>query len=262
MPRVTAEQMGWAEFEQRLVVTLTELVPWDFVVIEPTDEAGRYVQYIRIDGDICAQCSGPSNVSLSSQSQDIVVSLSWNLPDENSGGNYWAWWTPQGGRGTLDPEDYAEAAALGVRTLREVLELTAPPPSDAIRRDNALPKGDVDEPSVPPKKGPATPILKWRGITHYAKKPVIVQCNTCKQEWLASAAAANTLATEQGLGARMQRRGNKITTAGNAMTPGVGTLLAGSTNSEAARLERAYANALQPFMCRACRSVDVSIYGT
>lgn len=93
--------------------------------------------------------------------------------------------------------------------------------------------------------------IEWKGNKRLTSSPVKCLCKACSHRWTVPASAANSLAQQQALGARLNRKGNKDMHEGAQ-----GLIFAGSLQTakglEYDRSEKAYSDALAPFWCPNC----------
>lgn len=93
--------------------------------------------------------------------------------------------------------------------------------------------------------------IEWKGNKRLTNSPVKCLCKACLHRWTVPASAANALAQQQGLSARLTRKGNKDMHEGAQ-----GLIFAGSLQTakglEYDRSEKAYSDALAPFWCPNC----------
>lgn len=97
----------------------------------------------------------------------------------------------------------------------------------------------------------------WKGMKHMTRRDTVVaRCQVCRDEWQLDSRYTNTLAQEQGLGGRMQRRGTKMEQFGATFSVGASGRRIAAGN-EAARQEERLADLLLFHRCPGCGSLDV-----
>jgi hypothetical protein len=105
--------------------------------------------------------------------------------------------------------------------------------------------------------GPDVPLNKWRGLKYMSRGDVSCACNPCGNRYTVPPEIANTLAQEQGLGARLQRWGIRTQHMGNQMTPGFGQLAMTGSGLEMDRQNRALGGIMGLVACPRCGSSDI-----
>lgn len=83
-------------------------------------------------------------------------------------------------------------------------------------------------------------------------------CTLCASQWVLTSAVANTLAQEQGLSGRLQRRGTAMEQLGATFTPFVSGRRIAAGN-EVARQQQNLAQLYQLAACPACGSTDIML---
>ncbi|WP_250445830.1 hypothetical protein [Actinotalea sp. C106] len=143
----------WSAVEQELATTLRSLEEGESVVVEVTG-AGRpavlqerrllglvrertgtvhpYTQAIRVDDALVAECAGSPRTGgvypWTPEEEERILALGWLVPDRPDFvvPGYQREWVAGPGLGYAEATHTSEAAALMVRTLREVMACTDP----------------------------------------------------------------------------------------------------------------------------------------
>ncbi len=127
--RVDIAETSWGQFQPRLAHALELMAPETFLILTPDqdrDPRSFYLQFAHATSAFRAEAIGarhlPPQEALDAAQLDELDSLGWLAPDAD----------PKGDRGSNFrrewelPAPFADVAALGVRTLRDVFGVVAP----------------------------------------------------------------------------------------------------------------------------------------
>ena len=165
------------------------------------------------------------------------------------------------------PELLGSMASLAMNQVRATLsEWEKPQPQE--RPQVASPEPTPDQPEGPTTHGaqPRThrswphmqqsvPVSEWKGMRRMTRDPFIAAfCPECGNDWTLSSQVGNSLAQEQGLGGRLQRRGTAMEQFGASATPfASGRRIA--AGNERARLNDTLSALYQAIACPHCGDI-------
>lgn len=133
---------------------------------------------------------------------------------------------------------------------------SAPPPLSAPVAQQPTPE------SMWPQGAVAIGMTEWRGMKRMTGRPVVpTRCEPCGHVWELESKIANTIASEQGFGGRLQRRGMRMEQLGASMTLGASGRRIAAGN-ELSRAEDKLVSLYLMAACPRCGSTKVSFAGS